>query len=229
MQWLSSNSSRITLLPKLCVKMFLSLSTLCFVLIVRGLIAIRDWPPRNDTTSFPGNPSLLSWIFAFLHWYCRTEVVMRWESEFLSMELKNGIHKQTNTHGSKWRGFIKERKIQSSQHRHWEGVESPPKVGLRTVFIPFLKSHYFLPTNLKVKILNIFMASLDPWIKSPPFLMPSGHFTMDQMYALKMNDYQFLFFPQAHGWRRQWHPTPVLLLGKSHGWRSLVGCSLRGR
>ena len=25
--------------------------------------------------------------------------------------------------------------------------------------------------------------------------------------------------------RRQWHPTPVLLSGKSHGWRSLVGCS----
>ena len=26
-------------------------------------------------------------------------------------------------------------------------------------------------------------------------------------------------------WRRQWHPTPVLLPGESHGWRSLVGCS----
>ena len=26
-------------------------------------------------------------------------------------------------------------------------------------------------------------------------------------------------------WRRQWHPTPLLLPGKSHGWRSLVGCS----
>ena len=25
--------------------------------------------------------------------------------------------------------------------------------------------------------------------------------------------------------RRQWHPTPVLLPGKSHGWRSLVGCT----
>ena len=24
---------------------------------------------------------------------------------------------------------------------------------------------------------------------------------------------------------RQWHPTPVLLPGKSDGWRSLVGCS----
>ena len=26
-------------------------------------------------------------------------------------------------------------------------------------------------------------------------------------------------------WRRQWQPTPVLLPGRSHGWRSLVGCS----
>ena len=30
-------------------------------------------------------------------------------------------------------------------------------------------------------------------------------------------------------WRRQWHPTPVLLPGKSHGWRSLMGCSPWGR
>ena len=33
---------------------------------------------------------------------------------------------------------------------------------------------------------------------------------------------------QVFSRRRQWHPTPVgifLLPGKSHGWRSLVGCS----
>ena len=30
-------------------------------------------------------------------------------------------------------------------------------------------------------------------------------------------------------WRRQWHPTPVLLPGKSHGQKSLVGCSPWGR
>ena len=30
-------------------------------------------------------------------------------------------------------------------------------------------------------------------------------------------------------WRRQWHPTPVLLSGKSHGRRSLEGCSPWGR
>ena len=34
---------------------------------------------------------------------------------------------------------------------------------------------------------------------------------------------------RSHTWRRQWHPTPVLLPGKSHGQRSLVGCSPWGR
>ena len=32
----------------------------------------------------------------------------------------------------------------------------------------------------------------------------------------------------VHHWRRQWHPTPVLLPGKSHGQRSVVGYSTRG-
>ena len=31
------------------------------------------------------------------------------------------------------------------------------------------------------------------------------------------------------GRKRQWHPTPVLLPGKSHGLRSLVGCSPWGQ
>ena len=36
----------------------------------------------------------------------------------------------------------------------------------------------------------------------------------------------FLFGQQQQEARRgRWHPTPVLLPGKSHGWRSLVGCS----
>ena len=33
------------------------------------------------------------------------------------------------------------------------------------------------------------------------------------------------YTPTLCNWRRQWHPTPVLLPGKSHGQRSLVGCS----
>ena len=34
-----------------------------------------------------------------------------------------------------------------------------------------------------------------------------------------------LVFPRGSMRRRWWHSTPVLLPGKSHGWRSLVGCS----
>ena len=39
---------------------------------------------------------------------------------------------------------------------------------------------------------------------------------------------EFYCFPAAV-WSRQWHPTPALLPGKSHGWRSLIGCSPWGR
>ena len=35
--------------------------------------------------------------------------------------------------------------------------------------------------------------------------------------------------PEWSFWRRQWHPTPVLLPGESHGWRSLVGWGPWGR
>ena len=34
-----------------------------------------------------------------------------------------------------------------------------------------------------------------------------------------------VYIKHLHVWRSRWHPTPVLLPGKSHGWRSLVGCS----
>ena len=39
---------------------------------------------------------------------------------------------------------------------------------------------------------------------------------------------QLLLEPRKLPQRRQWHPTPVLLPGKSHGQRSLVGCSSWG-
>ena len=40
--------------------------------------------------------------------------------------------------------------------------------------------------------------------------------------CLYSNDFRAFY---STPWRRQWHPTPVLLPGKSHGWRSLVGYS----
>ena len=39
-----------------------------------------------------------------------------------------------------------------------------------------------------------------------------------------------MIFPVVmYVWRRQWHPNPVFLPGKSHGQRSLVGCSPWGQ
>ena len=43
-------------------------------------------------------------------------------------------------------------------------------------------------------------------------------------YLGKKNQKQLVFI-----WRKQCQPTPVLLPGKSHGWKSLVGCSPWGR
>ena len=43
--------------------------------------------------------------------------------------------------------------------------------------------------------------------------------------------WEFRFDPWVRKipWRRKWQPTPVLLPGKFHGWRSLEGYSPWGR
>ena len=57
---------------------------------------------------------------------------------------------------------------------------------------------------------------------SAPLLSVSSHSPWPQGNHLSAVVLPFLEF---HIGRRQWHPAPVLLPGKSHGWRSLVGCS----
>ena len=49
-------------------------------------------------------------------------------------------------------------------------------------------------------------------------------------YIVLFSLYHYLLLtPYSKGIRRRrWLPTPVLLPRKSHGWRSLVGCSPRG-
>ena len=66
----------------------------------------------------------------------------------------------------------------------------------------------------------------------PPSLFPSFIFILSEPISflplfLFLQDYLSpkCFFAQ----RRRWHPTAVLLPGKSHGQRSLVGCSPWGR
>ena len=52
-------------------------------------------------------------------------------------------------------------------------------------------------------------------------IMASGPITSWEIDGEQWKQCQTLFW----GLQRQWHPTPVLLPGKSHGQRSLVGCS----
>ena len=84
-----------------------------------------------------------------------------------------------------------------------------------------------------------------PFSSCLQFFLTSGSFPMRQFFpsggqiigasasasALPVNIQNWFFFRMDWFdlWRRQWHPTPVLLPGKSHGWRSLVGCSPWGR
>ena len=66
-------------------------------------------------------------------------------------------------------------------------------------------------------------------ISLAPSPVPSALFTIFKVIPyISMSIYKTSTpkyrFSQNDG-RRQWHPTPVLLPGKSHGRRSLVGCS----
>ena len=64
-----------------------------------------------------------------------------------------------------------------------------------------------------------------PWTEELDLATVHGVTKESEMKVL----YKNLQNPNAETQRRQWHPTPALLPGKSHGWRSLVGCSPWGR
>ena len=61
-----------------------------------------------------------------------------------------------------------------------------------------------------------------PWTEEPGRLQSMGSLRVRHDWETSLSLFTFMH------WRRQWHPTPVLLPGKSHGRRSLVGCSLWG-
>ena len=62
-----------------------------------------------------------------------------------------------------------------------------------------------------------------PLTEEPSRLQSTGSLRVGQDWATSLSLFTFMH------WRRKWQPTPVLLPGKSHGRKSLVGCSPRGR
>ena len=57
----------------------------------------------------------------------------------------------------------------------------------------------------------------------------SGYLTHHLKFSVSAYPQPLNWNPANLTWRRQWQPTPALLPGKSHGQRSLVGCSPWGR
>ena len=94
-------------------------------------------------------------------------------------------------------------------------------------------SCYLILTTTQLVLLNfghlfLFEVSLD----SPKILNSANTFTTWVLcIALSIAVYENTYFNCSanHLRRRWWQPTPVFLPGKSHGRRSLVGCSPRGR
>ena len=58
-----------------------------------------------------------------------------------------------------------------------------------------------------------------PWMEEPGRLQSTGSLRVRHDWATSLSLFTFMC------WRRKWHPTPVLLPGKSHGQRSLESCS----
>ena len=79
----------------------------------------------------------------------------------------------------------------------------------KTVWWFLIKQNIFLPYESVIVLLDIYPKGL----KSDPHK------------NLHMDGYSNIIHNHPNLGRRQWLPTPVLLLGKSHGQRSLVGCS----
>ena len=61
-----------------------------------------------------------------------------------------------------------------------------------------------------------------PWTEEPGGLQYMGSRRVGHDWATSLSLFTFMH------WRRKWQPTPVFLPGESQGWRSLVGCHLRG-
>ena len=62
-----------------------------------------------------------------------------------------------------------------------------------------------------------------PWMEEPGGLQSMGSPRVGHDWVTSLS-----LFTLMH-WRRKWQSTPLLLPGKSHRQRSLVGCSLWGR
>ena len=111
--------------------------------------------------------------------------------------------------GYPWIGF--------SRQEYWSGFPFPSPGGLphsrtepSSFISPTLAGGFFTTSTWEASkvMLKIFQSRIHRYVN---WELPDVQGTLEKGRGTRS--------------RRQWHPTPVLLPGKSHGWRSLVGCS----
>ena len=78
----------------------------------------------------------------------------------------------------------------------------------------YVHQKIIVPTSKFVKKVDLLLSGLIAYTQKIPHKFCAMEFYVSSIYSREDNE---------------WHPTPVLLPGKSHGWRSLVGCSPWGR
>ena len=111
------------------------------------------------------------------------------------------------------------------------------KVGRLVCFIPAMNESYYLLTHINMfvaRFLDVNLINYLLWcfllVKLSIYYWPF-EFLRHEFKTFACFSY-WLFkiiltwvLEVIYACWLQWHPTPVLLPGKSHGWRSLVGCS----
>ena len=101
--------------------------------------------------------------------------------------------------------------------------------GILTGDVLSLKSHKWRPRKVTIlpKVTWLMSKWVGIWIWV--FLAPGCKLALDWYNLSWVSEaplFLLLIWCRLRNLRRkQWHPTPVLLPGKSHEWRSLVGCS----
>ena len=88
-----------------------------------------------------------------------------------------------------------------------------------------MRHTFFFPFTSSLKSLE-FEIPIFPHLKSNNKISNNNH---QWLWICKLRLILTLSYLSEAVRRRRWHPTPVLLPGKSHGQRSLVGCSPWGR
>ena len=88
----------------------------------------------------------------------------------------------------------------------------------------YLKCHFIKPR----RILRVTEATFGPRYREL-FLCFGIKWSRARLQCLTHRGYRFNPWSRKILWRRKWQPTPVFLLGKSHGQRSLEGYSPWGQ